>query len=399
MLQFLLAMPAPLARGLLLAGVLLLSGCSRSDEASSSAPAVRADLPPTARFTAVPADSTFQYTFDATGSEDPEAEPLTYAWSFGDGTLDSSAVTGHAFAGPGAYIVVLRVTDAAGQSHVAEQTIEVSSEPVLVETDAAPASAAAPAESGRVNPSEAGARTSDDARRPSRSEQPELAPSRPMVAGGQAEGAATVSPPVAPDEPTAADGPAPATPEAALPMDPADRAQALRDAGDPRGALEALQTVTPEDAVPYAQAQVLAGMIHQLDLNDDRAAIEAWHRSIEADPRTYAAHYNLALLYLYDRPDYALAIAHAREVERRLPVIPPRERVTVLNTMRWVIGEAEYKLFATYEDPVERRKYGRRARHSLFRFLDATDRVEAFSAQRTQANAAIAEIETWLRSN
>lgn len=384
---------------LILASTLALSGCTRSDEAQPPPPSSSVDLPPTARFTVTPTDSGSGYAFDARASEDPEAQPLAYAWSFGEGTLDSSAVASHVFAAPGSYTVMLRVTDAAGQTHVVEQTIDVQAEAISQEQTAAvppplraagtvatpgPAAPAAPArppvEPDRGSPPSSAPSDPAVSPPPARPGRADGLDDRVATAAGASVAAASVS-----AEPTS-------TP-------PIVRAQALREAGDPRGALAVLDAVPADDAARYAQAQVLTGTIYQMELGDYEAAADAWRRSLAVDPRTYAAHYNLALLYVYDRPAYARAIMHAREVERRQPVIPPERRVEVLQTMGWIIADAEYKLFGSQQDPVERRKYGRRARHSLLRFLDATDRAETFAPQRAQADAAIAEIEAWLRSN
>ena len=56
--------------------------------------------------------------FDASGSRDPEALPLTYQWAFGDGTpVSTQANPSHTFAGrggPSAYTVTLAATDQGG---------------------------------------------------------------------------------------------------------------------------------------------------------------------------------------------------------------------------------------------------------------------------------------------
>lgn len=49
--------------------------------------------------------------FDATGSSDPDSDPLNYTWSFGDGTKGFGNVTSHSFAAAGKYNVTLNVSD------------------------------------------------------------------------------------------------------------------------------------------------------------------------------------------------------------------------------------------------------------------------------------------------
>jgi DNA/RNA endonuclease G (NUC1) len=47
----------------------------------------------------------------AAGSNDPDGDALTFAWSFGDGTEGSGAAVSHAYAAPGTYSVRLIATD------------------------------------------------------------------------------------------------------------------------------------------------------------------------------------------------------------------------------------------------------------------------------------------------
>lgn len=49
--------------------------------------------------------------FDASDSSDPENQPLTYSWSFGDGATSTEPTPKHAYAAAGAYTVILTVTD------------------------------------------------------------------------------------------------------------------------------------------------------------------------------------------------------------------------------------------------------------------------------------------------
>jgi len=52
-------------------------------------------------------------SFDGTASYDPESDPLTYAWDFGDGATGTGATASHVYAAAGQYTATLVVSDGA----------------------------------------------------------------------------------------------------------------------------------------------------------------------------------------------------------------------------------------------------------------------------------------------
>jgi hypothetical protein len=57
---------------------------------------------------------------------DPDGDPVTLAWDFGDGTQATGSAPRHSYAAPGSYTVVLTATDAHGATASAFRTVEVA---------------------------------------------------------------------------------------------------------------------------------------------------------------------------------------------------------------------------------------------------------------------------------
>jgi PKD repeat protein len=94
-------------------------------------PPPSANRPPEARFTASPAigPAPLQVQF-SDASSDPDGDPLSRQWSFGDGSSQSGGLSpSHTFAVPGEYIVVLTVSDHLGGSDSKTRVIRVGSPP------------------------------------------------------------------------------------------------------------------------------------------------------------------------------------------------------------------------------------------------------------------------------
>jgi PKD repeat protein len=85
-------------------------------------PPTAPDNPPTAQITSA---NCVGLTCSFTGSgSDPDGDPLTYAWSFGDGSPNASgAVAQHIYPSSGTYTVTLSVSDGRGGTGTATTTV------------------------------------------------------------------------------------------------------------------------------------------------------------------------------------------------------------------------------------------------------------------------------------
>ena len=86
---------------------------------------------PTARFTASPTfgPAPLNVSFNAGGSTDPDGDPLSYDWDFGDGSGSNLAAPAHSYEEPGSYTARLTVSDGRGGSDSITRTISPGNSP------------------------------------------------------------------------------------------------------------------------------------------------------------------------------------------------------------------------------------------------------------------------------
>lgn len=82
---------------------------------------------PTASFVYSPANPAENETiyFNATESEDPDGDIVSFDWDFGDGTTGTGKTVTHQYGSSGSYTVLLKVTDDDGNIDTASQTVSV----------------------------------------------------------------------------------------------------------------------------------------------------------------------------------------------------------------------------------------------------------------------------------
>jgi PKD repeat protein len=108
------------------------------------------NLPPVAAASASPTNGVapLPVAFSSAGSRDPEGAPLTYIWTFGDGTNSTAANPTHTYAAAGFYTARLTVSDGTNSASSANLTITAtlltSNRPPVALASASPTNGVAP---------------------------------------------------------------------------------------------------------------------------------------------------------------------------------------------------------------------------------------------------------------
>lgn len=104
---------------------LILTACSGSGSGDGNGEENHA---PTAYFTITPdsGQAPIVVNFDASGSSDPDGDPLDFTWDFGDGQSGVGVSPSHEFAVGGSFSVTLTVSDGRGGNDQATATITVT---------------------------------------------------------------------------------------------------------------------------------------------------------------------------------------------------------------------------------------------------------------------------------
>jgi PKD repeat protein len=115
--------PGGMCRGListvLAVGFGSLAGCGTAPESASLAPVASISG-------AISGTAGAAVIFSAAGSSDPQGQPLSYAWNFGDSTTGTGVSTTHTYSAAGVYIVTLKVTDSSGLAGTATSQATIS---------------------------------------------------------------------------------------------------------------------------------------------------------------------------------------------------------------------------------------------------------------------------------
>jgi PKD repeat protein len=100
-----------------------------SSAPSSASAAITVNRAPVANPGGPYSQTSLTVSFNGSGSSDPDGDPLTYAWNFGDGTTGTGQNPSHTYSVPATYTVTLRVNDGYVSSASATTTATVSAPP------------------------------------------------------------------------------------------------------------------------------------------------------------------------------------------------------------------------------------------------------------------------------
>lgn len=75
--------------------------------------------------------STYQLIASASGTSDPDGDSLTYAWDFGDGSVDTLSSIQHLYTTPGVFTIRLTVQDSRGATASVEKNVSVVPLPTI----------------------------------------------------------------------------------------------------------------------------------------------------------------------------------------------------------------------------------------------------------------------------
>ncbi|MBX7099629.1 MAG: PKD domain-containing protein [Myxococcaceae bacterium] len=106
-------------------------GATGTGGGSSASGGGSTSRPPTAAFTisAAPYTAGQVVLFDGSTSTDPDSDPLSFSWDFGDGVHGGGAKLSHTFAAGGTFTVKLTVSDPSGATGATSQSLTVGAGP------------------------------------------------------------------------------------------------------------------------------------------------------------------------------------------------------------------------------------------------------------------------------
>ena len=200
--------------------------------------------------------------------------------------------------------------------------------------------------------------------------------------------------PPATSEPTPSPADAPGSAERTL----LQRGDLARQRGALRDAIDYYEQVPLSNREAYKKAQHHIGEIYfrEMQPRDFQGAIQAFQAVLEADHSEYAAHHNLAAVYLeVDALDEAEE--HLNRVLALKHRIPLAQRQRVEREARYRLALIQFARFEGERIPDNKFEQGLLAQSALQRFIDAVPSDNAsFAAKRRDAQQRITTIRQWI---
>jgi len=204
-----------------------------------------------------------------------------------------------------------------------------------------------------------------------------------------------------PEAPAAMLAPAertPATPASSAPLTSMQQADQAFAQGQYEEALLFYKRVPRDDAGAYKHALDRIGEIRLLRKNYE-GAIAAYTEILRDDPSEYAAHNNLAAVYLATE-SYEQALNHLEQVLARKHLIPKDRRAETELEVRYIRATIYYAQFQKERDPITKREQGLLAMSILRTFLDrAPANDPTFAAKRQDVEIKLEDTRQWVQTH
>jgi tetratricopeptide (TPR) repeat protein len=128
-------------------------------------------------------------------------------------------------------------------------------------------------------------------------------------------------------------------------------------------------------------------------------AIGAYTEILQEDPSEYAAHHNLAAVYLATE-SYEQALDHLDQVLAKKHLIPRTKRMETEWEVRYIRATIYYTQFQKERDPITKREQGLLAMGVLRTFLDRVPEDDpAFSAKRQEIAIKLDDARQWVKAH
>lgn len=201
-----------------------------------------------------------------------------------------------------------------------------------------------------------------------------------------------------PEQPVALPAPVERTPASSASLNTMQQADRAFEKGQYDEALLYYEQVPASNQPAYKHALGRIGEIRLIRKNYE-GAIGAYTEILQEDPSEYAAHHNLAAVYLATE-SYEQALDHLDQVLAKKHLIPRTKRRETEWEVRYIRATIYYTQFQKERDPITKREQGLLAMGVLRTFLDRVPEDDpAFAAKRQEIAIKLDDARQWVKTH